>query len=523
MKRLLSWLDAVNEIDQQNKIAVWLDRIIFVFLVLMALSAPHSISASQAAWLLGISVWFIRCLIKPRPRLFKTPLNLAFLSFFLWSLISSVLSYAPDISLDKLRGVGLVLVFFLVVNNLRTKKAVFVLAFALIFSCLFNVGATLYERVTGRGVEIVEIDPQSPLILHIIDDVTDKLFIEPVHVGDTLVAIGKRKISSPEDILSEVESKGAVKIKIYHDELYMNIDVAKVDLLPGETAAEKLGIITWKRNYNWRAQGFFGHFTTYAEALQLISALIFGLLIAALTTSDRRKMAIVLGIVLAAFLFALLLTVTRASQAAFLVSSLVVALIGTSRRTVLALLIVSVPVALIGLYVLQKSRNIGVNDSKDNSAAWRQTVYREGFDLATSSPRHLVVGVGMDSIKRYAKEWHLFDDGRLPMGHFHSTPLQLLVERGLPALLIWLWILWLFGSSIWRKLRSADISDWREKGILLGGFGALIGFFVSGIVHYNLGDGEVAMVFYLIMGLSIVLTRNLSQMISEPSQVISNE
>ncbi len=206
-----------------------------------------------------------------------------------------------------------------------------------------------------------------------------------------------------------------------------------------------------------------------------------------------------------------------------MVSSLVVALIGTSRKTVLALVIVSVPAAIIGLYVLQMSRNIGVNDSKDNSAAWRQTVYREGFDLATGSPRHLAVGVGMDSIKRYAKEWHLFDDGRLPMGHFHSTPLQLLVERGLPALLIWLWILWLFGSSIWRKLRSADILDWREKGVLLGGFGALIGFFVSGTVHYNLGDGEVAMVFYLIMGLSIVLTKNLSHVISEPSHVISNE
>ena len=34
-------------------------------------------------------------------------------------------------------------------------------------------------------------------------------------------------------------------------------------------------------------------------------------------------------------------------------------------------------------------------------------------------------GVGMDSIKRYAKDWRLFDDGKLPTGHFHSTPLQL--------------------------------------------------------------------------------------------------
>src|SRR5215210_4013245 len=116
----------------------------------------------------------------------------------------------------------------------------------------------------------------------------------------------------------------------------------------------------------------------------------------------------------------------------------------------------------------------------------------------------------MDSIKRYAKEWHLFDDGRLPMGHFHSTPLQLVVERGLPALLIWLWILWLYGRTLRRKMKIPEDSGFGiqdsafgippsviEKGILLGCFGGLIGFFTSGLVHYNLGDQEVAMIFFL--------------------------
>jgi putative inorganic carbon (hco3(-)) transporter len=207
-------------------------------------------------------------------------------------------------------------------------------------------------------------------------------------------------------------------------------------------------------------------------------------------------------------LFALLLTVTRASQGAFLVSSFVVTFVGASRKMFLILLAIALPAVLIGLYVLQQSRNVGFYDAKDGSITWRQTVYREGFNLAVNSPRHLLVGVGMDSIKRYAKDWHLFDDGRLPMGHFHSTPLQLAVERGLPALLIWFWILWLYGSSIWQKLKSDEISDWREKGILLGGLGSLVGFFTSGLVHYNLGDGEVAMVFYILMGLSIYLTKS---------------
>jgi len=143
--------------------------------------------------------------------------------------------------------------------------------------------------------------------------------------------------------------------------------------------------------------------------------------------------------------------------------------------------------------------------------------------LWTKDARNFFLGVGMDSIKRYAKEWRLFDDGKLPMGHFHSTPLQLLVERGLPSLLLWLWVLWRYGKTlleypkIWNqesrakilnqnsKLQTPNSAGWQEKGIILGGFGSLVGFFTSGLVHFNLGDAEVAMVFFMLMGLSVSL------------------
>ncbi|HLM00197.1 MAG TPA: hypothetical protein VK400_04015, partial [Pyrinomonadaceae bacterium] len=113
-------------------------------------------------------------------------------------------------------------------------------------------------------------------------------------------------------------------------------------------------------------------------------------------------------------------------------------------------------------------------------------------------------------------------------------PLQLVVERGLPALLIWLWILWLYSKILRRGLKALDsesqtsnseseISNLKsevpdnqkshsafgipysaiERGILLGSFGGLIGFIASGLVHYNLGDQEVAMIFFLLMGLSV--------------------
>jgi hypothetical protein len=241
----------------------------------------------------------------------------------------------------------------------------------------------------------------------------------------------------------------------------------------------------------------------------------------------------------------LVLTVTRASWLALLASSAVVLLAGAAgRRATLAVLLVAALAAPVGLYVLRQKRGVGLFDMSDESTRWRVTVYREGVGMLVARPRHLLVGVGMDSLKLRRREWGMFDNGRLPWGHLHSTPLQIAFERGLPALLAWLALLAVYARSLWRHARPArtgatgadslagtnsrgngdsrdadsqgkDSSggdsrgpdsrggDWVGRGLALGALGGAVGFFVSGLVHYNLGDSEVAMVFYLVMGLAL--------------------
>ena len=98
----------------------------------------------------------------------------------------------------------------------------------------------------------------------------------------------------------------------------------------------------------------------------------------------------------------------------------------------------------------------------------------------------------------------MYAGGFLPMGHFHSTPIQLLVERGVPAVLIWLAVLLMIAAGLWKGVRSSkDRDEWPAFGIIAGCLGALVGFFVSGLVHNNLGDGEVALVFYLAMAIGM--------------------
>ncbi len=549
MKKFLSWLDALAATSHERNISRWLDRVVFVFLVLMTLAAPHSIAVTQSAWLIGMLAWVVRMFFKPRPSFKFTAVHFLLLAFFGWTVLSAAFSYAPDISFDKLRGASLFLIFFFVFANLRNLRAVYFITFALILSCTANALIMPIQRIIGRGVEIHGVQSHSPLKKAGLTE------------SDALLEANGKKLRSPSDLIEELQKAESVRVRAYRTEYYFTVDVKRGDLLGGASETETLGIADWNRSRDWRSAGFYSHYTTYAEVLQLIGSLVFGLLVATLmrrrdegrsggeketthpfTSPLPHSPTPFLLFSLGAIGLALLLTVTRAPQLAFLISAFVIVLLGAGRKWVLVLAAIALPAALLGLFVLQQSRQVGFFDPNDESTKFRQTVYREGLDLWTANARHFILGVGMDSVKRYSKEWGLYDNGRYPMTHFHSTPLQLLVERGLPALLLWLAVLGAYARSLWRGIKRESEKGRRgesetgksvesgvnldkptfslshfltfssaaaTRGIMLGCLGGMIGFFVSSLVHYNLGDGEVAMVFYLLMGLGMKATESM--------------
>ncbi len=504
-----------SEARAVSKIAEGLDRAIVFWLFAFALFAPHSIAGAQTAWLCGLALCVARFLFRPRPRLPRTPIDYALLGFFVLTLISSLFSYDQSVSIGKLRAASLFTIVYLVAANVSSKRVLRLLALTLIASCMVNVFYTLGERVVGRGVRIEGVATNSPLkeAIFVREDKTEDP--TPIQTGDTLLEVDGRPLRSPEDLVNALDGSSAGRsaadpefalVKIYRVEWTPLLKVPRKRLLVGETALEKLGVTSWSRGREWRAAGFFGHYTTYAEALQLIASFALGLFIA--LRSKRGLSGALLLLAIIGLGGALLLTVTRASWLAFLLSAFVIVLAGTrSRRTAIVLAACALPVVLAGLFVLQRQRSVGFYDQQDQSITWRETVWREGFDLLRSKPRHLLVGVGMDSIKNHWREWGLFDNGRLPVGHMHSTPLQLAVERGIPALLCWIAFIVIYALMLLRLARSRKMSDWIERGIVLGALGGLVGFVASGMVHYNFGDSEVVMIFYFIVGLSLTVER----------------
>ena len=227
MQNLVGKLDALAGIETENKFARFLERIAFVFLILTFICAPHSIAATQIAWITGMFAWFVRLFIKPRLKLVRTPLDYPLWALFGWSVISAIFSYAPDISIDKLRVVALFLIFYFVINNLRTKRAAIFLAFALIFSCMVNVVWTPIQRAIGRGVEIHEIKDDSPLKIIGLTN------------GDALIEADSKRISSPEEIIEKFTDKEIVKIGFYRPDFYQTIELKRADLLSGNTGGGK--------------------------------------------------------------------------------------------------------------------------------------------------------------------------------------------------------------------------------------------------------------------------------------------
>ena len=483
-----------------------LDGAIVAFLFLFAAAAPNSIAAAQSAWLVGMVLWLARFAVKPRPRFLRTPIDYFILGFFILTGLSSFLSYEPMVSIGKLRAASLFTIIYLFAENVPSLRVVRLLAITLVCACMVNVFFTAGQRLMGRGVKVYDVSENSPLYKAGIRD------------GDTLLEVDGQKLSDPQELvnaLAKPERKPAA-VLTYRHELVPVFKIPRGSILPGSNALEQLGLGSWSRGRDWRASGFYGQFVTYAEVLQLIIALALGLFVS--LPIKRSWTGALLLVALGGMGGALLLTVTRASWLGCLVSTLIILFLGVGRRALILIGVLAIPLILAGLFILQQKRNVAFIDQADQSTTWRETVWREGFNLLVSKPRHLLIGVGMDSVKRHWREWGMFDGGRIPMGHMHSNLLQIALERGVPTLILWLAMLFVYARSIWSaqllvRTRSSSYGvhnlGWIERGILLGALGGLAGFFTSGLVHYNWGDSEVVMVLYLIMGLALVVQRHL--------------
>src|ERR1700750_787471 len=120
----------------------WLELAIQVCLFFFSACAPHSIAATQTAWLVGMVLWIVRRFVYPPPQTYRTPIDYALLGFFIITGLAALFSYEPMVSAGKLRAASLFTIVYLFVENIPSAKVLRLLALTLVASCMINVAYT---------------------------------------------------------------------------------------------------------------------------------------------------------------------------------------------------------------------------------------------------------------------------------------------------------------------------------------------------------------------------------------------
>ncbi|MCI0402360.1 MAG: O-antigen ligase family protein [Acidobacteria bacterium] len=489
------------------------DRLALVFLVVFAAAAPHSIAASQIAAGLAASFWLAGLAVRRRgPELGGLGLPIAL--FVGVTTLSSVFSLEPAVSLDKLRSTSLILIVLVVAGTLKNLRHVTLVVVVLLVSAAATAAHTVWGVVAGRGVEVVALAPHGPLAL------------AGVRERDVIVMCGQHLTDSPKE-LSAALSVHIAPVPLKCLAYVTGANLYEFELPPGSLPSALEGAVL-RTARTIRARGTFSHFTTYAELLMQLAALALGLWLACPKRWASRSgtSLIVLGLLLGVAMGA---TFTRASWAALLAAALAMLWLRVGWRARVATALFAVFFLLVMNQASIAWRGVGFYNPEDLSMQYRRLMWTDGLHIIAENP---LLGVGMDTVLVRWRELGVraYDSMGLH-SHFHSTPIQFAVERGLLGLAAWVFLVFVYLRLLFRLIRPAgslsmgphgspgtpaprgaqpeapqEHSAW-VRGLALGIFGSAVGFLSSGFLHYNFGDSEIVMLFWLLMGIAAALAR----------------
>lgn len=138
---------------------------------------------------------------------------------------------------------------------------------------------------------------------------------------------------------------------------------------------------------------------------------------------------------------------------------------------------------------------------KLDSNEHRIVTWRTGMQMIRAHP---LLGLGPEEVNAQFQRWVPADISRpLPTGwygHLHNIYLQYAAERGIPTMLM---MMWLLGQVLYDCLRRLwDLPPGRKdlKFVLHGAVAVVIAILISGFFEYNLGDSEVLTMFLVVVG-----------------------
>lgn len=434
--------------------------------------------------------WVIRSVQTRSLGLSRSRFDLIIVLSLVWTALSAFLSEEPSISIAKLTSVWSVFIFYLTRAVITRRSAMYLVGVLILSGCVGTLYSA-FDVIRGRGVVVESIAPRSPFQR------------VGILAGDTIWRVGGQRVYSLADVDEALRSAPA-NTQLTVSIISQGEHVERPGLLfssAEQQAGSPSGLTGAVRSHRFRASGWTRHYETFAEVLQIIAQLALGFALAHLRNHGPNKFFRIALVATALLALGLAFTAMRTVIVAFAIGACVVAWRSLRGAHKVVFVFALFFVIAFGAVVVSQTRARNALALGDPSSMLRFQVARVGLSRI---PLHPVFGHGMDAMKRHWNEWGFPGKDML---HLHSTPLQLAFDRGLPMLVLWLLMMALFWTEIAAaERRAADMSDTNVYAILLGGLGGLTGFLASSLVNYNYGDGEVAMLFWWLMGVCVFFT-----------------
>ena len=260
--------------------------------------------------------------------------------------------------------------------------------------------------------------------------------------------------------------------------------------------AHRLGRDFYEFYVGERITGFTSHWNTYSAEEMFALIMLVSLLFFAPAKGRRLWVWLLCGMLIA---IAIVLGETRGIWIALAIAMLY--LIWFWRRWMVAL----APVVLLAAFFLappsMQDRVTSIFKPKGaDSNQFRVVTWRTGLRMVE---RHPWFGLGPEGPKLHFDEYLPPDIARpLPSGwygHLHNIYLHYAAERGIPTMLVLMWMLIQILVDFWRGLKTLTPGPSNRRFLLHGGIAAVLAIMAEGFVELNLGDSEVLTMFLVVV------------------------
>jgi O-antigen ligase len=129
----------------------------------------------------------------------------------------------------------------------------------------------------------------------------------------------------------------------------------------------------------------------------------------------------------------------------------------------------------------------------------RVAMLHSGLRIIKDNP---LTGVGPDMVVRVYPSYRDPQAVQQLNSHLHNVPLQIAAERGIPALLLWLWFIF----TLLRDFVKARHTT-RVPSIANAALACTVAMLAAGMFEYNFGDSEFLMLFLIVVTLPFAAER----------------